>query len=154
MFLSPCFYAHFEVSHQKPVMETPNSLEVVFDLCKKQLMGNNVKWKRICWINSSMRIKNDFAQWDSITALTSGPRCTASEMLLWSFLNEWAKSVIKVILYNCLLELSYTRQLCTNNLLYMKIIIFIGFSYFFSYSDIYCKFIRKCSLWLSMEMVL
>ncbi len=50
MFQSPCFYAPFEVSHQKQVMETPyfgkknplickkNFYEVVFDLCDKGLM--------------------------------------------------------------------------------------------------------------------
>ncbi len=34
--------------------------------------------------------------------------CTASEMLLWSFLMAWAKSVVKVFLFNCLPEPSYT----------------------------------------------
>uniref|UniRef100_A0A671L4F9 Zgc:195075 n=1 Tax=Sinocyclocheilus anshuiensis TaxID=1608454 RepID=A0A671L4F9_9TELE len=52
MFPSLCFNAHFEVSHEKRVMEMPNfekkslnsqkkclrSLEVVFDLCEKGLM--------------------------------------------------------------------------------------------------------------------
>ncbi len=37
-FASPCFNAHFEVSHEnrERVMETPNL--VVFDLCEKGLM--------------------------------------------------------------------------------------------------------------------
>ncbi len=35
-FPSPCFNAHFEVSHEKQVMEMPNL--VVFDLCEKGLM--------------------------------------------------------------------------------------------------------------------
>ncbi len=39
MFPSPCFYAHFEVSHLKRVMEMPylkkKSIEVVFDFGKR-----------------------------------------------------------------------------------------------------------------------
>ncbi len=50
MFPSPYFNAHFEVLHEKRVMEMPKkkipsltkkflcSLEVVFDLCEKGLM--------------------------------------------------------------------------------------------------------------------
>ncbi len=34
--------------------------------------------------------------------------CTPSQMLLWSFWDDWAKSVVKVFLDNCLPELSYT----------------------------------------------
>ncbi len=71
MFPSPCFYAQFEVSHQKQVMNMANfkrkknpsktfkihkkklhSLEVVFDF-----NANNGRWKCICRINSSMCIK-------------------------------------------------------------------------------------------------
>ncbi len=31
MFPSPCFYAHFEVSHQKRVMESENEKSLSFD---------------------------------------------------------------------------------------------------------------------------
>ncbi len=64
MFPSPCFNAHFEVLHQKRVMETANfekkKCTLAWDalcLLRKRVNANNGRWKRICRINSSMRIK-------------------------------------------------------------------------------------------------
>ncbi len=76
-----------------------------FWLVRKRVNANNGRWKCILRINSSKRIKK--VMWlcamrqDNLTSsrLIS---FTASEMLLWSFWNAWAKSVVKVFLYNCL----------------------------------------------------
>ncbi len=64
-----------------------------------------LRWKHIYRINSSKCIKKltwlCSMGWE--TWLTSGSiSFTASEILFWSF---WAKSVIKVFLYNCLKRL-------------------------------------------------
>ncbi len=96
MFPSPCFYAHFEVSHQKWVMETAN-FEWKFLNLQKRFYARLRWFLTPCALkNSPMRIKKN-PLWDGKTWLTIGPR--------WSFWN--AQAIIKVFLYNCLPELSY-----------------------------------------------
>ncbi len=119
------------------------SLQVVFDLCEKCIL----------WINSSKRIKKtttcDFALWDGIS--------------FWSFWNAWAKSVIKVSLYNCLTQgcsqtAAFTSE--SNDSIYYvssarsetQVIFHIWkFVYSVAYPSFQYRFTRKwlfCSLWL------
>ncbi len=73
---------------------------------QKRVNVNNGRWKRICQINSAMRIKNnDFAWWDGITWLTSGLILLHS---IWHDVMVILKCPrkVKVFLYNGT-ELSY-----------------------------------------------
>ncbi len=94
MFPSPCFNAHFEVSHQKCVMEMPNletspliHQNVFFTLTWvgfwKRVNANNGRSKCICQTNLSMRKKKscDFVLWYGKTWLTSG---TISFHSIWN----------------------------------------------------------------------
>ncbi len=81
-----------------------------FWLVRKRVNANNGRGNAF-WRNKFLQAhhtKCDFALWDGITSLAADwSRSTASEMLLWSFWNTWAKSVIKVFLYNCLIRLVF-----------------------------------------------
>ncbi len=72
-----------------------------FGFLRNRVNANNGRWKSICRINSSMRIRIALCGMEGITWLTRSC-CTASKML-WSFWNAWAKS-----LFHCLPGLSYT----------------------------------------------
>ncbi len=123
-----------------------------FWLMQKSVNANNGRWKRICQVNSCMHIKiNDFARWDGKTWLTSGQIFFPQHLKCYDNFEMHEQKSIKVLLYNCLPELlhdcilkkqaSITKSnlfclVCSlwgaSPLLYMKMIIFSGFSYFLS----------------------
>ncbi len=49
----------------------------------------------------AIRKSNVTALWDEITWLAADDLVHSIYMLLWSFWKAWAKSVVKVFLYNC-----------------------------------------------------
>ncbi len=123
-----------------------NSKNVHKKTCAHIWVRKNVHklwWKHIYRINSSMHIEKVFRvcamRQDNLTNQRTD-LVHSIYMLFWSFWNAWAKSVVKVFLYNCLtafpnLRKQWLHLLCfvcslwgASHLSFTKMIILSGFS--------------------------
>ncbi len=121
-FPSTYFYAHFGLSHKKTLdgnakmrinsknahKKTYAHIWVGYIFYPVRQNAHKLRWKHIYRINSSMCIEK--IMWlcamrrDNLTNQRTD-LVHSIYMLLWSFWKAWAKSVIKVFLYNCLKRL-------------------------------------------------
>ncbi len=121
-FPSTYLYAHFGISH-KTMLDGNAKMHINSKNVHKKTYAHiwvgyifypvrknthKLWWKHIYRINSSMRIEK--VMWlcamrrDNLTNQRTD-LVHSIYMLLWSFWKAWAKSVIKVFLYNCLTRL-------------------------------------------------